>query len=122
MDIYSAKFSQDKKFYVYQYLRKNKSKNGLPGSPYYIGKGSGRRAFNFNHAASVPRDKDQIQIISKNMNEADSFQLEMLLIYLHGRIDLKIGCLQNRTVGGDGAAGRIVTDKSINIWLHSRPL
>ena len=105
MDIYSAKFSQDKKFYVYEYLRSKKSKYGDIGSPYYVGKGKGNRAFEKHHKGiSVPKNKNNIQI-SSLMNEADSFQSEILKIQLYGRIDLDSGYLRNKTNGGEGISG-----------------
>ena len=45
------------------------------------------------------------------MNEADAFQLEILLIYQYGRIDLGTGCLRNLTNGGDGVSGIIPWNK-----------
>jgi hypothetical protein len=113
MSIYTAKYSQDKKFYVYQYLRSCKSKHGDIGTPYYIGKGSSKRLRCLSHCVSVPIDKKQTQIILGNMNEADAFQLEMLLIHLYGRIDLGVGILRNKTFGGDGASGIIWTAGAI---------
>jgi hypothetical protein len=105
MPIYISKFSQDKKFYVYQYLRKNKSLYGEVNSPYYIGKGCGWRATTkFHHVVKPPIDKNKISI-STLMTEADAFQLEILQIYLFGRIDIGTGCLRNTTNGGDGISG-----------------
>lgn len=91
-------YSQEKSFYVYQYLRED-------NTPYYIGKGIGKRAFSLCHEISIPKDKSKIQFVSTNMNEADAFQLEMLLIRVHGRIDLGTGCLRNITDGGEGSSG-----------------
>ena len=107
MSIYTAKYSQDNKFYVYMYLRKKDSINGLVGTPYYIGKGFNNRAFNKHQKGiSVPKDRNQIKFISENMKEKDAFILEIYLIELYGRVDLGTGCLRNRTDGGDGATGR----------------
>ena len=39
------------------------------------------------------------------LNEADAFQLEILLIHFYGRVDKKTGCLHNCTDGGDGMVG-----------------
>ena len=108
-------YSQEKIFYVYQYLRSNKSKYGEIGSPYYIGKGKENRAYDTHHTFYPPKDKLRIQILSKNMNEADAFQLEMLLIHLYGRIDLDSGCLRNKTDGGDGTSGRVVSTEEIQM-------
>ena len=92
-------------FYVYAYLRANNSKNGPKGSPYYIGKGKGRRAYDKAHSVPLPADRSLIVILADGMTEPDALQAEMLLIHLHGRIDLGAGCLRNRTDGGDGVAG-----------------
>jgi len=39
MNIYPAKLSQEKDFYVYFYIRKTASEYGNIGMPYYVGKG-----------------------------------------------------------------------------------
>lgn len=103
------KSSQEKKFYTYIFLRSTKSTIGDIGSPYYIGKGHGKRAF--VKRKNAPKDKFNIKLIAENMNEADAFQLEMLLIKQYGRIDLGTGCLRNLTDGGDGVSGRLWSDE-----------
>ena len=111
-------------FYVYQYLRSRDSKHGPAGSPYYIGKGKGRRAFSMqDRTALVPPNKKNIVIVSAGMSETDAFQLEMLLINLHGRIDLQEGHLRNRTDGGDGPSGWVPceeTRKKMSEKAHKR--
>jgi hypothetical protein len=90
------------------YLRSYKSKYGDIGTPYYIGKGTGPRAFKKNQKEiKPPVNKNYIQIICKNMREITSLELEIFLIQLYGRIDLGTGCLRNRTSGGDGSSGSI---------------
>ena len=86
-------------YYVYQYLRKD-------GSPYYIGKGSGRRAYVKQRAISKPTDNTQIQIIARHLSEPEAFLLETKLVALYGRVDLGNGILHNKTDGGDGVFGR----------------
>jgi hypothetical protein len=83
-------------YYVYQYLREN-------GSPYYVGKGSGRRAYVSQRIIPKPTDNTRIQIIAKNLTESEAFLLETKLITVYGRIDLGTGILRNKTDGGDGA-------------------
>ena len=96
----------DKSFYVYLYLREQDSANGMAGSPYYVGKGKGRRAHSRNRVGiAVPKDRSRIVFPARDVNEADAFQAEMLLIRRWGRIDLGTGCLRNRTDGGEGASG-----------------
>ena len=105
-------YSQEKKFYVYAYLRSKKSKYGDIDTPYYIGKGTDNRAFDKDHIIKPPKSKSKI-VVSTLMNEADAFQCEILKIALFGRIDLKTGCLRNRTNGGDGISGFIFSATSI---------
>lgn len=107
-------YSQEKKFYVYQYLRKIDSQNGLAGTPYYVGKGYNNRVYKPHGYVHVPTEESMIQFVSKNMNEADALQLEMLLIKQFGRIDLKTGCLRNMTAGGEGKSGHKRSKESIN--------
>lgn len=96
-------------YYVYSYVRSCESVNGCAGSPYYIGKGRGRRVVE-KHSVSVPKDSSKIIYIAKSMNEPDAHQLEVLMIYLHGRIDIGTGCLRNLTNGGEGPSGAIVSE------------
>lgn len=101
--------NEERRFYVYAYLRSRASKNGNAGTPYYIGKGSGDRAYQ-QHNVPVPKDKNNIVFLGWNMTEADALQAEMLLIYRHGRIDLCTGCLRNLTDGGEGQSGRTFSE------------
>jgi hypothetical protein len=92
-----------KGFYVYTYIRSDDSITAKAGSPYYVGKGIGKRAFKYRNFK--PKDLSLIHIVSENMNETDAFQVEILLIYHYGRKDIGTGILHNKTDGGEGCAG-----------------
>ena len=89
-------------YYVYSYLRED-------NSPYYIGKGSGKRAYTKGpKEVKPPRDKSRVRILKENLTEEDAFLVEKLYILMFGRKDLDTGILRNKTDGGDGASGYIV--------------
>jgi hypothetical protein len=81
-------------FYTYLWLRED-------GTPYYVGKGSGDRAYNQNgHRVRKPSDDARV-IVQKFENEDEAFFAEKFLIALYGRIDNATGCLSNLTDGGE---------------------
>jgi hypothetical protein len=82
-------------YYVYQYIRKD-------GTPYYIGKGSGRRAYVSQRTIPRPTNINRIQIVAQHLSEPEAFLLESKLIAIYGRVDLGNGILHNKTDGGDG--------------------
>jgi hypothetical protein len=85
-------------FYSYLWLRED-------GTPYYVGKGSGSRAFiTADHGVHRPKDRSRI-LICPQLNEAEAFESEMAIIALFGRKDLGTGCLRNMTPGGEGTIG-----------------
>jgi hypothetical protein len=83
-------------YYTYLWLRED-------GTPYYVGKGSGRRAYvNCGRTnAYAPVDHDRI-ILQEFISERDALDAEIFLISFYGRKDLQTGCLRNLTAGGDG--------------------
>jgi len=93
-------------FYVYQYLRED-------GSPYYIGKGSGRRYLSRDRVVSSPTDKNRIQIVKDKLTEAEAFALESQLILQYGRKDINTGILRNKTNGGEGPSGAKRTEEQL---------
>jgi hypothetical protein len=84
-------------YYIYAYLRED-------GSPYYIGKGKGRRAWHNHNAcnAKPPKDKTRIIIMESNLTEVGSLALERFYIRWYGKICDNTGVLRNKSDGGEG--------------------
>ena len=95
-----------KNYYVYEYLRED-------GTPYYIGKSKGNRAYLNGRSIPKPPQFDRIHLIKENLTEEEAFALERNLIAKYGRKDLDTGILRNLTDGGEGVSGRITKLESI---------
>jgi hypothetical protein len=88
----------DNSFYTYAYLRKD-------GTPYYIGKGKGYRAFHKKKREIKVPPVERILFLKRNLTEEEAFKHEIYMIALYGRKDLGTGILRNVTDGGEGTSG-----------------
>jgi hypothetical protein len=103
---------EHKDFYVYVFLRSNDSVNGKKYSPYYVGKGRGKRAFEKSgRVVPAPKDKSYIAFAEEGLTEAEAFSLEIYCIRTYGRIDIGTGVLHNRTDGGEGSSGYVFSEE-----------
>jgi hypothetical protein len=87
-------------YYTYAYLREDRT-------PYYVGKGRGRRIRQKHNGFYPPKDKSRIIFLKQNLTEEEAFKHERYMIAVFGRIDLGTGILHNRTDGGEGSSGHL---------------
>ena len=88
-----------KEYYTYAYLRED-------GTPYYIGKGKGRRInFPYQRRAKIPPKERRI-FLKKNLTEEEAIKHEIYMIDIFGRKDLGTGILRNLTHGGEISESR----------------
>ena len=87
------------KFYVYVYLDKDYV-------PYYVGKGTGVRAWTKHSKQRLISAKPpNIRIVQDNLNESCAYTLEKICIAKYGRKVDNSGTLENLTKGGSGFSG-----------------
>ncbi len=92
-------------YYTYAYLRED-------GTPYYIGKGKGDRAYRkVGKPCATPKDKSKIIQLKTNLTEEEAFNHERYMIFIIGRKDLGTGILLNKSDGGEGRSGYIPTEE-----------
>lgn len=97
-------------YYVYIH------KKPTTGEIFYVGKGSGNRAYNRRNRTSwwkrlVAKHGFDVEIVASGLQEWYAFELEVELIAKYGRRDTNEGSLINRTDGGDGCSGIIFTEE-----------
>ena len=100
-------------FYTYAYLRED-------GTPYYIGKGSGMRAFRHHKGRkkNFTPPADRILFLKTDLTEQEALDHETYLIFVYGRKDKGTGILTNLTDGGEGVSGlkhSIITRNKIKV-------
>ena len=96
-------------YYTYAYLRED-------GSPYYIGKGRGRRAYTAYCKSVKKPPKNRIIFLKQNLTEEQAFDHERYMIHVLGRKDIGTGILRNLTEGGEGLSSNSMKQ----IWKKRR--
>jgi len=93
-------------YYTYAYLRED-------GTPYYIGKGTKGRIYeNKGRPCGRPKDISKVIFLKQNITEQEAFKHEIYMIAVFGRKDLETGILHNRTDGGEGVSGLVVSEET----------
>ncbi len=88
----------DRRFYVYAYLRAD-------GTPYYIGRGTGRRMFvHRGHTVGVP-PRHRIRVLQDGLTTKEADEWESDLIAILGKVREGTGCLRNWQDGGATRTG-----------------
>lgn len=88
------------RFYVYAYIRSKDSATAKAGTPYYIGKGMGKRAWINHGRVRIPKNIAYIIILEKNLTEIGAYALERRYINWYGKKFNKTGILVNLADGG----------------------
>lgn len=100
-----------KSFYVYVHKKLSN------GQVFYVGKGSGNRAWSFLQRGklwknTVKKHGVTVEIVENNLQEWYAFELEVELIAYYGRKQTKTGLLINLTDGGDGTSGWVPSEET----------
>ena len=101
-------------YYTYAYLREDRT-------PYYIGKGSANRIRQNNgRTCNKPKDKSRVIFLKQNLTEEGAFRHEIYMIAVFGRKDLGTGILHNRTDGGEGSSGLVLSEATKKIMSEAK--
>lgn len=95
-----------KNFYIYFHI------NPVKGEIFYVGKGTGRRAFLKTNRSVywnniIKKYGYVVDIVEENLTEQEAFERETFYIKKIGRRDLGTGTLVNMSDGGEGQSGLI---------------
>lgn len=104
MPINSNTSNRIEMYYTYAYLRED-------GTPYYIGKGKGKRIHRNSHSVNRPPLERRI-FLKQNLTEEEAFRHERYMIAVLGRKDNGTGILRNRTDGGEGVSGKVTSEET----------
>lgn len=93
-------------YYTYAYLREE------DGTPYYIGKGQGPRIHRDHGWLHLPPDKKNRIFLKTGLTAEEALKHEAYLIAVLGRKDKGEGRLLNKTDGGDGPQGMLISEET----------
>ena len=102
-------------YYTYAYLRSKDSTTGAAGTPYYIGKGKGRRAWRVHRTSAGdwrPPANEYILILKWDLTQEEAFAHEIYMISVFG-IKREGGILNNHDQGGLGSSGAKLSEEHI---------
>jgi len=103
-----------KTFYVYAHFI-----NETDERPFYVGKGTGGRAYSKANRTSAWKEKVKngyaVKILKDNLLEKEAYDLEANLIEQYGRIDIGTGCLVNVIKGNEC----LMTAKPVPVELEN---
>lgn len=108
-------------YYIYRHRRKSDN------SVFYIGIGKQanylraktRHNRNIYWDRIVAKNGFNYEILQDNLSFDDAKELEIMLITLYGRVDIKTGTLCNLTDGGEGSLNMLKTQAQIDKWKIS---